>query len=336
MTQTGGLITISGGSDEVLNASGALYDVQVSGGNAFAKGNGSFVNYGTLQRSTNGGAAIDNTTFSNPGIVKVLSGSLSLPFDNSDISGSTLTAGAWEVFTNATLTVDSGVSLTTNNAAITLDGTGSVFSDIASLNSNGGSFSVVDGQTFKTTGDLSNTGSITIGATDTLFVRGNYTQSAAGALSVQLGGTSAGQFSALAVRNSANLNGTLNVSLVNGFTPVVPDSFPILTFGSSSGDFATKNGLNLGGGLFLTEQINPTNVTLVTTAQDVTITGRTFNDLNGSGQDLGSDPGLPGWTIQVFDNNGKLVDSAVTDANGNYSFTEIPGTYTIAEVLPSG
>jgi Bacterial Ig-like domain (group 3)/SdrD B-like domain len=335
VTQLGGLFTINGSSDELLNAASAIYDVQISGGD-FVQGAGAFVNEGTLQRSVAGGTAIDDTTFSNPGIVKVLTGALSLPFDSGDVSGNTLTTGSWEVFTNATLTVDSGVSLTTNNTAITLDGTGSVFTNIASLASNGGSFSVVDGQSFTTSGDLSNTGSITIGSTDSLFVGGSYTQSAAGILNAQLGGTAAGQFSVLAVTNGANLNGTLNVSLVNGFTPLVPNSFPIVSYASCGGDFATKNGLDLGRGLVLVEQFNPTNLTLITSSQNVTITGREFNDLNGSGQDLGNDPGLQGWTIHLLDSNGNLVDSAITGANGDFSFTEAPGSYTIAEVPSNG
>jgi hypothetical protein len=50
----------------------------------------------------------------------------------------------------------------------------------------------------------------------------------------------------------------------------------------------------------------------------------------------GSDPWgpLPGWCIQL---TGSATGTAMTDANGNYSFTGLSnGTYTVCEVLQSG
>jgi methionine-rich copper-binding protein CopC/protocatechuate 3,4-dioxygenase beta subunit len=66
--------------------------------------------------------------------------------------------------------------------------------------------------------------------------------------------------------------------------------------------------------------------------QNITISGRKFNDLTGSGIDDPSDPGLPGWTIDLLNSAGALVASTVTDASGNYSFSDVgPGTYTVQE-----
>ena len=60
----------------------------------------------------------------------------------------------------------------------------------------------------------------------------------------------------------------------------------------------------------------------------------------------GSDPNNPndplrdpieGTEIQLFDINGDLVATTLTDANGNYEFTDLaPGTYSIVEVQPNG
>ena len=58
------------------------------------------------------------------------------------------------------------------------------------------------------------------------------------------------------------LDGALNVSLLNGYTPAVPDIFPILTFVSHSNDFATKSGLLLGNGLAFSPIFTPTNLNL--------------------------------------------------------------------------
>ena len=55
--------------------------------------------------------------------------------------------------------------------------------------------------------------------------------------------------------------------------------------------------------------------------QDITVSGEVFNDLNGNGTQDPGDPGLPGWTVDLFDSAGDLIATTVTDANGDYSFT---------------
>ena len=75
---------------------------------------------------------------------------------------------------------------------------------------------------------------------------GNYLQGPTGTLEVQLGDVPAsGQFGLLVVDNQATLNGTLQIDLVNGDPGNPGDTFPIVTFGSRSGDFTT---LSLAGG----------------------------------------------------------------------------------------
>ena len=71
------------------------------------------------------------------------------------------------------------------------------------------------------------------------------------------------------------------------------------------------------------------------------IRGSKWNDLNGNGERDADEPGLEGWTIFIDDNqNGDLDEgelSTVTDANGDYTFTEIePGTYTVSEIVQDG
>jgi hypothetical protein len=97
-----------------------------------------------------------------------------------------------------------------------------------------------------------------------LNVSGNYTQTANGALTIHIAGTS--QFGQLKVNAQAILDGTLNVTLDNGFSPVVGNNFQILTFGSRSGDFAVKNLPDLGDGLFFNPVYNSSSLTLMTQA----------------------------------------------------------------------
>ncbi len=67
-----------------------------------------------------------------------------------------------------------------------------------------------------------------------------------------------------------------------------------------------------------------------------TISGMKYNDLNGNGRKGANEPGLSGWTIKLKGNNG-YTSSAVTDAQGNYSFSNLPaGNYQLSEVMQNG
>jgi protocatechuate 3,4-dioxygenase beta subunit len=71
--------------------------------------------------------------------------------------------------------------------------------------------------------------------------------------------------------------------------------------------------------------------------QNITISGEVFSDLNGNGSLDPGDPGLQGWTVDLFDAAGDLVATTTSDVNGDYSFTDIgPGTYTVQEELQPG
>jgi len=63
----------------------------------------------------------------------------------------------------------------------------------------------------------------------------------------------------VSISGSATLGGTLDVTLINAFTPGVGNSFQVLNYGSRSGTFATID----GHGQTYTPNYNPTNLTLV-------------------------------------------------------------------------
>ncbi len=71
-----------------------------------------------------------------------------------------------------------------------------------------------------------------------------------------------------------------------------------------------------------------------------TITGTKFLDVNANGVRDAGEPGLPGVTItrtaSINDPTGANL-SAVTDADGNFSFAAVPfGTFTLTETVPTG
>jgi hypothetical protein len=76
----------------------------------------------------------------------------------------------------------------------------------------------------------------------------------------------------------------------------------------------------------------------------VTKSGTKFSDPDGDG-DLTDGVGLPDWTINLYLDEGDgvpgagdtLADSVMTDADGNYAFTDLgPGTYFVCEASMAG
>ncbi|MBS4028052.1 MAG: T9SS type A sorting domain-containing protein [Ignavibacteriales bacterium] len=64
------------------------------------------------------------------------------------------------------------------------------------------------------------------------------------------------------------------------------------------------------------------------------ISGTVYNDLNGNGSKEGGEGTLPNWMIYI---SGTKSDSQLTDAQGNFSFTQlVSGTYTVEENIKSG
>ena len=68
-----------------------------------------------------------------------------------------------------------------------------------------------------------------------------------------------------------------------------------------------------------------------------TLSGTVFADHNGDGTQAAIDAGLGGVTIRLLNATGTLIATAVTGADGSYSFANLAtGTYTVQEVQPTG
>jgi virginiamycin B lyase len=232
----------------------------------------------------------------------------------------------------------------------------------------GGAVTAAGGLTIQNGGTLSGNGTLTANVSNSgrlspgvpsmaaglITVNGNYTQTANGALNIDIGGLAANQFDRLAITGAANLDGTLNVALINGFTPALNNSFQILTFANRVGDFAVKNGLNLGANKF-DPQYHPTDLTLVVVMTNAGAFREFASPLPGSvplGIAAGPDGNL--WfteqgtnTIGVQSPNGVVVhhypvptlNSRVLDIvagpDGNLWFTE-QSANQVGVITPAG
>ena len=106
----------------------------------------------------------------------------------------------------------------------------------------------------------------------------SFTNTSPSTWNVELGGTSAGtNYDQLKLTSSATLNGALNVSFANGFTPTPGNIFTVLTFTARSGVFSSDNVASKG----LSIQYSGTNVLLLADnllpTVSVTAPGDNFN-----------------------------------------------------------
>ena len=160
-----------------------LYDIQsdasiVVPGDA-SGGNMEFLNTGILRKS--GGTGTSQLThagagkaflLNNTGTVEADSGTLAIVDPIVQVSDATLTGGIWSVQNGASLSFPTGTNITTNQGNVVLSGAGTTFTAIANLAANQGTFTLTDGANFTTVGNLSNSGTLTLGAGTTLTVNG--------------------------------------------------------------------------------------------------------------------------------------------------------------------
>ncbi len=145
--------------------------------------------------------------------------------------------GTLVVNAGQTLTIDDGPETDLqNNGTLQVDG---------SLVNNGKFVNngIVKGTGTLTVANFSNPATVAPGdSPGSLTISGNYAQTSAGTLEIELGGVTAGtQYDVLNISGTASLNGTLNVTFTNSFVPVSSIDFIILDAASLSGTFSTVN-----------------------------------------------------------------------------------------------
>jgi hypothetical protein len=166
---------------------------------------------------------------------------------NSSPATPSLTVGE---FQGAAVLTVSGGALDTVNAAVNMNSR-LVVEDGGALivaGASGGNFSAAAGSEIVLNDGTINAGNAALSPTATLRIG--------------LRGTDAGEFGVLSVTDQAALDGTFEGALFGGFMPALGDTFPVMTFGSRSGDFTSYLGLDVGGHLALQHAFTATSLVL--------------------------------------------------------------------------
>jgi hypothetical protein len=221
--------TLSGGW--TINSGATL---AVTGAASKFTNGANIVNNGTTAWQGGFVGFLNGTQFTNEGAITAtsdnafgFSGGTASTFTNNGLFQKTAGAGVTTLSNTSTLAIVNNGTINVLSGTIALPGT---FANDGTLGGTG---------TFTST-NLTNNGTIAPGApgaTGTLSLTGNYSQSAAGAFNVQL--ASSGAFDLFKISGTAGLNGTLNLSCILGCAISTGDSFVILdSIGNLSGTFS--------------------------------------------------------------------------------------------------
>jgi len=234
-----------------------------------------------------------NVPFTNNGIVNVNAGSLVFQQGMDNGENTTINLGGGTLDPGDTLILDAGDSLI---------GSGTLDSNLV------------------------NAGTVSPGASPGIItVDGDYTQESLGTLAIELGGTTAGtDYDQLVVTGVATLDGTLDASLIPGFTPSAGQNFTIMTYASHTGEFDTLNLPSLSGDLEWVLEYGPTVLLLKIPSSaplgSISGTVSCAGSLSGSPYelfvDLHTDPtSAPVDTVHIFCGDVYLFDDV---SDGSY------------------
>jgi hypothetical protein len=120
--------------------------------------------------------------------------------------------------------------------------------DVSSTTTNTGTLDV-QGGTLRLTHGWTNDGVLSIAAGAVLRTEGNLTLSGTSTVGLELVSTSS--LGLLQTTGTTGFDGTLDLTVDVGYAPLVGDAFDVATYGSFANAFGTINGTDLGGGLSL-------------------------------------------------------------------------------------
>lgn len=203
--------TIANQRGPVLNDAGGTYDIQNDLG--YTTDYAGIINAGTFQKSAGTGTSAIAGEFDNSGTINAISGTLQ--FDALIQTAGAMNLNGGSISSQNTIILNGGL----------LAGSGNISGSVRN-----------------------NSGIVSPGhSPGRINISGDYVQGADGALNIEIGGNAPGTgYDQLVVGGNADLGGTLNIKLVNGYRPQVGDVFTIISPSSFSGAFAQVNATGLG------------------------------------------------------------------------------------------
>jgi hypothetical protein len=281
--------------------------VQNNGGSA-----GTFTNSGLFEKTGGTTTSTISVPFNNTGTVSANTANLSFTNSFTQTAGNTFLNGG-TIQTSNPLSIQGGTVTGTG----TITGTGS-----ATISNSGGTLSPGVGTTV---------GSIALASGSS----GAYSQGAAGSFNVKLGGTGAGQYDTLGATGAAALSGTLNGTLINGYTPALNDTMTILTAGSVSGKYSTTNLPSLATGLQWKVTYNPASVVLTVASSGAPVASLSSTSLSFGNQLLNTTSNPLTVTVTNTGNANLSISTATLGGTNASDFAKSADTCTGATVTPS-
>ena len=276
---------------------GSPYEFRINDGAVNVPSGGSFTGDGLVRFNrvlATIDAAIDNTT------TEFASNSIT-------VSGTgSITNAVGRTMTLTTSTI--GIPFTNNGTLVTVNATtfGGPFTNTGTTEVQTGpltfadDFTHADGAMLQGAGTVDYTAANVLGwdgdvgpggsgASGILNFVGSGVPSALSEANIEIGGLTAGSgHDQVTVTESFLANGTANVSIINGFTPQLGQTFTVLTFADRTGEFSDTTGLSIAGGLAFDLVWNATSLDLeVVDASPASPGDIVFFSDSGSGLDLG-------------------------------------------------
>jgi len=196
-----------------------------------------------------------------------------------------------------------------------------------------GSFSFINNGLFHRVGDngsttftagtaLANNGTLTV-ENGSVICNGSYTHNN-GALNFGLSSSSPAVYGSLGLSGPVTFNGTLAIHLLGGYTPLLGDTFTVISYPSYSGNFANLNLSPVPAGDMWQVNYNAANVVL-----KVVSPGATGPQIVGTVKDAPTH-GVAGITVAAFTTgNPSIYTSTTTDGAGNYTVGVTNGDWVV-------
>jgi hypothetical protein len=244
---TGSIKAYDGANIQVTIQSTAELDIQSDAGFGYSHSgvvtDGQILNQGTFKKTGGTGVSqIDGVwTFSNTNVVQVESGTLRIAGAVTELSGTTLTGGMWIIGADSTLQIDTGDGITQIGAgsAVQLIGVGSAFTAGGdsledTLTTNDGLLNIFDGRELALANGFASNGDLVIDAASKLTVQSDMVLGGGASIIISLDDAASGL---LDVAGNLALDGSLELQLADGFTPIQSEVFNIFDAASFTGSY---------------------------------------------------------------------------------------------------